>query len=616
MKKYFYSIFLTAIVAVLPALANAADYLTVAEAMTEYNALNLSDGSTSAKTYTIRGYITEWVSGYPSYQNGRFYIDDKAEGSTSLLFCYNAVADNDNDKRKLSVGEYVEITGKFKNYQGQAEIVNGSFHTLEEETPPEPVNYYTVAEIRNVYSNMGLASGYTSTETFIVRGYVTQWKSGYPNYQNADFYFDDSADSSSGLECYRLTATEEADKRTLNVGELVEATAKLKNYNGRCELVEGTFRVVEGETPPSTKTYTLTISAGVGGTVNSEVNGTYEENTKVTIKASANDGYKFAQWSDGNTSARRVIKMTKDITLQAQFEKEEPECLHPELEGKKGEEIREYLRVLLANHTVMDYDDLEGNISKVDAREDGQKLWDIYTNCSKWLSSGYKCSSSGSYECDCYNREHTLPKSFWGGSESEPMYTDMHHVFSTDKYWNSKRSNWPYAEVDDVEEENSLGTKIGTKNGYGTVFEPADEYKGDIARVYFYMLTCYADKNFTKGNGSVMFEWKNSCSNLKYWAKKMMLRWHREDPVSQKEIDRNDKVEAKQRNRNPFVDDPDLVEYIWGDMADVTYTCNPESAIEDVQIESHANVQKVVNDGHLYILLDGQIYSIMGVKMK
>lgn len=620
MKKYIYTIALAAVMAVLPTLANAADYLTVAEAMDVYSSLNLADGSSSSSTYAIRGYVTRWKSGYPDYQNAEFYIDDTANGSTTMLLAFRAKGNSDSDQRKLNVGEYVEIVGKFQNYQGKAEIVNGTYSVLEEETPPDPVNYYTVAEIKSVFYELSLASGATSTETYTVRGYVTEWKSGYPNYQNADFYFDDSAEGRSGIECYRLTASEEADKRTLNVGEYVEATAKLKNYYDRCELVEGTFKVIEGETPPSPKTYTLTISAGVGGTVNSEVNGTYEENTKVTIKATANEGYKFAQWSDESTSATRVIKMTQDYTLQAQFEQEEPECLHPELEGKKGLEIRDALYKQIKDHTVLTYSQVRGDNANVDFKTDGT-LWDIYNNCSQLYKANYcRYEDVDAEECDCYNREHVLPKSFWGSSTDEPMYTDLHHVYSTDAKSNSMRSAWPYGAVYSATWTNNAGAKVGNSYTYGNsspVFEPVDEFKGDIARIYFYMATCYKNKDFTQGGkGFEMFTWNNSECGFTDKALKILLKWHRNDAVSQKEVTRNGKVEGKQGNRNPFVDDPDLVEYIWGDKANEVFSCNPDTGIEDLQTAPHANVQKVISEGHLYIVRDGQIYSITGVKMK
>lgn len=136
MKKYFLFLFL------LPAvLMQAADYKTVNEIISVYNALNLTDGTQSTDTYTVRGYVTKWKSGYPTYQNADFFIDDSSTGSTSLLECFRLTGQTDEDKRELSVGDYVEVTGYLKNYGGRAEIVSGSFHVLSGEVwTPVPIS--------------------------------------------------------------------------------------------------------------------------------------------------------------------------------------------------------------------------------------------------------------------------------------------------------------------------------------------------------------------------------------------------------------------------------------------------------------------------------------------
>lgn len=107
-------------------------------------------------------------------------------------------------------------------------------------------SYYTVSQIMSVYNSLGLASGATSTDTYTVRGYVTKWNSGYPDYQNADFFIDDSANgSTSNFKCFRLTGVNESDKRTLVVGDYIEAqNCHLMNYNGQAELKDGTFTVI------------------------------------------------------------------------------------------------------------------------------------------------------------------------------------------------------------------------------------------------------------------------------------------------------------------------------------------------------------------------------------
>ena len=113
---------------------------------------------------------------------------------------------------------------------------------------------YTVSQIMSVYNSLGLASGATSTGTYTVRGYVTQWNSGYPDYQNADFFIDDSANgSTSKMKCFRLTGVNESDKRTLVVGDYIEAqNCHLMNYNGQAELKDGSFTIITSASQGST----------------------------------------------------------------------------------------------------------------------------------------------------------------------------------------------------------------------------------------------------------------------------------------------------------------------------------------------------------------------------
>ena len=240
-------------------------------------------------------------------------------------------------------------------------------------------NYYSVSEIYQIYTDLGLASGSTSTQSYTVRGYVTKWESGYPDFQNGQFYIDDSADgSTSKMCCFRLKADNDDDKHALNTGDYIEATAMLKNYNGKAELVNGTYHVVA----PPTVTYTLQIMADEGGTVNSSVNGTYESGEQVTVSATPDAGYVFTGWSDGNTDNPRVITMTGDISLVAFFEKaQQDDCTYSSLEGLKSKALLSSLHSLIVDHTVLSYDDVRGDRANVDINADGN-IWDIYSDCS------------------------------------------------------------------------------------------------------------------------------------------------------------------------------------------------------------------------------------------
>ena len=290
------------------------------------------------------------------------------------------------------------------------------------------------------------------------------------------------------------------------------------------------------------------------------------------------------------------------------------ECAYPSLNGLKSADLLSTLHEMIVDHTVLTYNDVRGDKAKVDLRADGT-IWDIYSECSFRVSA--YCGTATDYEeCDCYNREHALPKSWWGSSKDEPMYTDLHHIFSTDFAANTQRGAWAYGEVTKTPTwTNSLGSKLGYgtfgTSGNNYVFEPADEYKGDIARVYFYMVTCYLDKNFTQGGkGYQMFNYSGGKTSFTDKSLAFLLKWHRNDPVSDKEIARNEKVRNKQHNENPFVIDPSLVEYIWGNKKGQAYACTSQG-MDNVESD-HVQCTKVLRDGHLFIIRDGRTYDIFG----
>ncbi len=167
-------------------------------------------------------------------------------------------------------------------------------------------------------------------------------------------------------------------------------------------------------------------------------------------------------------------------------------------------------------------------------------------------------------EGSCYNREHTIPQSSF--NRGTPMRSDAHHVVPTDGYVNNKRGTFPFGNTSDSPSwvsENGSKTGTSTVSGYsGTVFEPIDEFKGDFARIFFYFATRYESK---LNSFSFPMLSKNAYPGLSAWSIPMLLTWHKEDPVDQREIDRNDAIYKFQGNRNPFIDQPNFAELIWGD---------------------------------------------------
>lgn len=241
-----------------------------------------------------------------------------------------------------------------------------------------------------------------------------------------------------------------------------------------------------------------------------------------------------------------------------------PPSYYNAAQNKKGYALRSALFTIIKNHNTLSYDYLWTAYGQTDLKSNG-KVWDMYSDIpgqTPPYEYTYQTNQCGNYnsEADCYNREHSIPKSWF--NDASPMLTDLIHVVPTDGYVNGKRSNYPFGEVANASWTSLNGSKLGSSavSGYsGTVFEPIDDYKGDFARIYFYMTVCYMDKNL----GAESFSMFNN-SSLKPWALSMLIQWSNDDPVSQKEIARNNAVYQIQGNRNPFVDYPELVGKIYG----------------------------------------------------
>lgn len=258
--------------------------------------------------------------------------------------------------------------------------------------------------------------------------------------------------------------------------------------------------------------------------------------------------------------------------------------------GKSGNALQKALSNLIGDRE-LGYDNLWEAYRTTDRRDDG-KVWDMYSSTTDFVFGSDQCGGY-SREGDCYNREHSVPKSWLGGNK----YSDAHVVVPTDGYVNNRRSNMPFGEVGSTSYVSNGGfSRVGTCSvaGYsGTVFEPADEYKGDFARIYFYMATRYTTAcGGWSGEGSSVFS--GSFPYLKDWTREMMLRWHQEDPVSEKEIDRNDAVYQLQGNRNPFIDYPELVDLIFGEQTSTPFIPGATAYIESPATNTTIDVGTVV----------------------
>lgn len=239
----------------------------------------------------------------------------------------------------------------------------------------------------------------------------------------------------------------------------------------------------------------------------------------------------------------------------------EPAGYYGGAENKTESALKSQLYTIISSgYVTRSYDYLYTTYETSDVTSTG-KVWDMYSTCN-WTPGVKKCGNY-SVVCDCYNREHSIPQSWF--SENSPMVSDAHHIYPTDGKVNGQRSNYPYGEcTGGTTLSGGLG-RLGncTFAGYsGLVFEPIDEYKGDFARTYFYFATRYQNI-MTSFAGGPSFN-KTTYPSFTDWSLNLFLKWSRNDPVSQKEIDRNDAIYAVQHNRNPFIDHPELAEYIWG----------------------------------------------------
>jgi endonuclease I len=283
-----------------------------------------------------------------------------------------------------------------------------------------------------------------------------------------------------------------------------------------------------------------------------------------------------------------LILFTFQVTGQA------PAGYYDEASGLNGTDLQVALHEIIKDHQVQTYASLYQHFESTD-RKPNMSVWDMYSDVPGgtppyvyYYNSGHECGNY-SGEGQCYNREHSWPKSWFGGNVP-PMYTDLFHLYPTDGYVNNRRSNYPFGEVSNATWTSLNGSKVGPNNtaGYtGIVFEPIDEYKGDFARSYFYMSVRY----YGQDNG-----WPGSPqtdgSQLKPWALALMRVWHEQDPVSEKEINRNNEVYNIQQNRNPFIDHPEFVNQIWGD---------PSHIREPGNRAETANVYPVPAGDHCYI---------------
>lgn len=294
-----------------------------------------------------------------------------------------------------------------------------------------------------------------------------------------------------------------------------------------------------------------------------------------------------------------------------------------------GETLLGQLHQIIRGHEQVTYASIWSHFAVTDPKFNG-KVWDIYSDvqCAEppyefvFFDDQQGADPVPDQEGVVYNREHSWPRSWWGGSTTDTMFTDIHHIYPTDRWVNSQRSNYPFGIVASPSWVSENGGKLGGNvfGGFGgTVFEPVDAYKGDLARTYFYMVARYQSRlNQWAQNNQVEYILDGSAyPAFEPWFLEMLLQWHEQDPVSQKEINRNNAIYAIQGNRNPFVDHPEWVEMIWGEQSYMlTLEADPLGSAtlsgEGEYLQGHqVSVQALPDEGFRFLDWQNQLGAVI-----
>lgn len=237
-------------------------------------------------------------------------------------------------------------------------------------------------------------------------------------------------------------------------------------------------------------------------------------------------------------------------------------------DGKSAATLKTALYKIVGNPNVKSYGSLWTYYYQTDRLSDNQVV-DRYSYTKRYFTSNNGSAVSG------MNKEHGIPQSWWGGGTTG-IGSDLQHVMPSESDANSLKSNYGMGVVTSQTWTNgSIKVGKGTAGNNGTVqlWEPADEWKGDFARIYFYIVTAYEEKSLVQQQGANSMQ-NNTYPKLQPWAYELYMKWSKEDPVDERERQRNEVVYGIQGNRNPFIDYPGLEQYIWGSYKDIAFNAS------------------------------------------
>lgn len=250
-----------------------------------------------------------------------------------------------------------------------------------------------------------------------------------------------------------------------------------------------------------------------------------------------------------------------------------PEGYYSSLKGKKGAELKTAIHDIIKKANVLEYGSGRGKtwwgFWSTDRNENGYFI-DRYSAEREWVKS----TSQGAPGAGM-NIEHSFPKSWWGGA-TVLAYKDLYNLMPCESKINRTKSNFPMGIVVSGDKGNGW-TKVGEGTDGKKYWEPAAPWKGDFARGYMYMATAYQDYNW-KGEQALQILQQGAYPTLQKWAYTLYIQWAKADKPDALEIKRNNDVAKIQGNRNPYVDFPNLMEYVWGDSTNIAF--NPETTVK------------------------------------
>ena len=303
-----------------------------------------------------------------------------------------------------------------------------------------------------------------------------------------------------------------------------------------------------------------------------------------------------------------------------------PQDYYQEANGKSSEQLKEALHQIISNHTVFPYTSSSTDtwdilqLSDQDPENHNNMIL-VYTGRSQ--DKGYR-DGSGNYsqyengngtQNNSWNREHVWPKSHGFPDEDDNAYTDVHNLKPSDRSVNSSRGTKDY---DYGGSQHSEASDCLTDSDS---WEPSDFVKGDIARILFYMVVRY-DPGYDHNNNSFdleLVDYTTPGNNDPILGKlSSLIQWHFDDPVDDFEINRNEVIFGFQQNRNPFIDHPNLVNFLWGE--NIGQSWNENLSVNNVNLDEDLIIFPNPSNGILNFTEELQnekieIFSLTGQKV-